>query len=654
MIRLRLFAFDDENIAAFEDALMKVHRHPGTKICVSPAGEKHERELKCDTLVEYTFSAPGHLTGDFMPKKGEQLRALGPDNVLDRVLQQTSKILRQGGFDIILLDNTVRSVIKGDTPDYGVNILLPVARETNPHAFIAIITGYPVIGDQHPEMLEKAFSNETKADIWLPKKAETLCDTLCSIILLVAKGKKDRERREALEPLDQQNREQLKEFKIPKGMVYESPIMAKTISDAVKGARSPDTHIFILGPSGVGKKHLTDTIIVNDPRGKNIPYERVNCSSLPKDEDNQIAYLFGYKSGDFTGATKDHPGFMRTVKGGNLCLDEIHCLLPRTQTILHDVIEHDGSCRDFKGRKYNVNVRIIAVSNIPHEELQTYLNHDFLARLRQWFVHIPSLNQRRDDTRKLADTFVKKKSKANKHKMIITADAIDFLLRVDWAKKDEVRGLENLIGNAFIRAKSDDLNQINTDCIKEAIGSLWPEETNSPEITDISNIPKKIAGDTWFSELDFGEIKKLCKDIWDKRNEAGESNILFRPPSKKDERGRNHPDMIPRVIEAERLSGSPEHYIKAVLALFWYFLKESKLQSEKPMDEFYKVFGFKGDGNFRGYLKNKSIGAKTSAYFPPMRKKTPFDPTDFYPYGPPDLYNDGLLLKQNGMFLDIG
>jgi DNA-binding NtrC family response regulator len=630
MIRLRLFAFDDENIAAFEDALMKVHRHPGTKICVSPAGEKHERELKCDTLVEYTFSAPGHLTEDFMPKD-EPLRALGPDNVVDRVLQQTSKILRQGGFDIILLDNTVRSVIKGDTPDYGVNKLLPVAREANPHAFIAIITGYPVIGDQHPEMLEKAFSNEAKADIWLPKKAETLCDTLCSIILLVAKGKKDRERREALEPLDQQNRAQLKEFKIPKGMVYESPIMAKTISDAVKGARSPDTHIFILGPSGAGKEHLADTIVVNDPRGKKIKFEKLNCSTLGKDENGQVSYFFGHKKGDYTGAISDHRGMMREVNGGNLFLNEIHTLSRRAQTMLHDAIEHDGECRDFKGRKYNVKVRIIAASNIPHEELRKYLNHDFLARLRQWFVHIPSLNQRRDDIRVLAEKFVQQKARANKDKMTIADDTIDFLLRVDWAKKDEVRGLENLIGNAFIRAKSDDLNQINTDCIKEAIRSLWPEETNSPEVIDISNIPNEITGDTWFSELDRDKLIKLCKDIWETKG-----GIIG-----------NKADNIPYQLTIRQEHA--DYYIRAVLAIFFEAHGRNKKVFSREL--FSKIFGFKeekpNENPLRGLLQRKH--KSNPEVFPKKETAETFQVSDLKADG----YNLNQL-KQNGIVLDIG
>jgi hypothetical protein len=68
---------------------------------------------------------------------------------------------------------------------------------------------------------------------------------------------------------------------------------------------------------------------------------------------------------------------------------------------------------------------------------------------------------------------------------------------------------------------------------------------------------------------------------------------------------------------------------------------------EVTKQKFYDIFGFKNDGTFRGYLKNKSTTKSTSMFFPIMREHVKG-------YGPPDLYLDGMLLKQNRIFLDIG
>ena len=144
-------------------------------------------------------------------------------------------------------------------------------------------------------------------------------------------------------------------------------------------------HIFLLGPSGAGKKHLIDVIRANDPRGPDAPWELLNCGGISKD--SHVAYLFGYEKGDFTGTSKSNMGSLRRANGGNLVLDEVHNLsVEAQQALLHAIDPEQGDAKDFGGRSYKVSVRVIAASNRKRSELKMALLPDFLERLWCWPV----------------------------------------------------------------------------------------------------------------------------------------------------------------------------------------------------------------------------------------------------------------------------
>jgi|CXWL01.1.fsa_nt_gi hypothetical protein len=186
MTHLRLFAFDDERIDPFHDGLLRIHKQAGTRIAVQAEGEADAAsQVQGDIIVMYTYAAPGSVGA---PPKEESPLRLGRPEVLPRVLDHAKRCLELGGYDIILLDNTLRGS-SGDLPDYGVDVLLPIARQGSPDAMIAIITGFRMIADERTDAIRRAFTGPAQADMWLPKLSESLCDTLCSIILLVARKK---------------------------------------------------------------------------------------------------------------------------------------------------------------------------------------------------------------------------------------------------------------------------------------------------------------------------------------------------------------------------------------------------------------------------------------------------------------------------------
>lgn len=360
--------------------------------------------------------------------------------------------------------------------------------------------------------------------------------------------------------------------KLPEYLVGQSESFMEAIK-LVWDVADTNASVRLIGETGVGKEVFARYIVESSKR-KNKPFIKIDCGSITNKELMPNEF-FGHVKGAFAGADKDKNGYLHKADKGTLFLDEIAELTLEMQVRLLRVIQEKTFYRVGKETEETIDIRLIVATNKGLEEMveKGEFREDLFYRINVYPVEIPSLRERREDIPLLAPYIINNKSKEIGKKVVIDEEALKLLENLDY--QGNIRDLENLIERVIIRSRD---GKITVELIKD---NYRPIKGNIKSSS--SDVGTK---GTWFSELDFGEIKKLCKDIWDKRNETGESNILFRSPSKKDGRGRNHPDEIPRVIKAECLSGSPEHYIKAVLALFWYFLKESKLQAEKPMDEF--------------------------------------------------------------------
>ena len=92
------------------------------------------------------------------------------------------------------------------------------------------------------------------------------------------------------------------------------------------------------------------------------PFEMLDLSSLP--EELQLAELFGWKKGAFTGAVRDNPGVIARAKGGTLFLDEIDNLSLRAQAgLLHVLEERSYRVLGDEGGERPADVRFIVGTN---------------------------------------------------------------------------------------------------------------------------------------------------------------------------------------------------------------------------------------------------------------------------------------------------
>src|SRR5262249_12504344 len=119
--------------------------------------------------------------------------------------------------------------------------------------------------------------------------------------------------------------------------------------------------------------------------------------------------LFGHVQGAFTGADKAAPGIFEQAHGGTVLLDEIGELAAGAQAALLRVLETKQLMRVGGDREISVDVRVIAAT---HRDLDAMVEagrfrQDLLYRLNTMIVRIPSLRERVDEIRPLAERFLK-------------------------------------------------------------------------------------------------------------------------------------------------------------------------------------------------------------------------------------------------------
>lgn len=429
------------------------------------------------------------------------------------------------------------------------------------------------------------------------------------------------------------------------GIIFKSDTMEEIIKLSLKSAASEAT-VLLRGESGVGKELFARLIHQNSLR-KHEKFIAKNIAAIP--DDKIELELFGYQGETFANAKKeDQPGLFWVVGKGTLLLDEIGDASPNLQAKLLRVIQEreftlQGPSQiplEFKGR-------LICATNRDLDKMcqEKSFREDLYYRINVVDIKIPPLREHREDIPLLANHFIEKISQKNgglysHHKLSSAAEEV--LKKYHWP--GNVRELENIIEKTLIVRVGPGRHQIDPTDIEfpkdheQKVHKKSDERKDSLTNEDEADCPREtIEEKLWFSELDKDQLIKLCGEIWET-----EGRIIWDKKNKK-----NHPDMIPEVIEAEVRHDQFGYYIRAVLAIFWCFFEESEKPPEVTKQKFYDIFGFKNDGTFRGYLKNKSTTKNTSMFFPIMREHVKG-------YGPPDLYLDGMLLKKNGIFLDIG
>lgn len=177
------------------------------------------------------------------------------------------------------------------------------------------------------------------------------------------------------------------------------------IKEMIEKVAPSDARVLITGGNGTGKELVAQSLHDNSGR-KDAPFVEVNCAAIPSELIE--SELFGHEKGAFTSAVKQKKGKFELASGGTLFLDEIGDMSASAQAkvlraLQENVIQRVGGEKDIK-----VNARVVAATNkdLRKEIDAGNFREDLYHRLAVILIHVPSLNDRRDDIPLLAEHFM--------------------------------------------------------------------------------------------------------------------------------------------------------------------------------------------------------------------------------------------------------
>ncbi len=227
----------------------------------------------------------------------------------------------------------------------------------------------------------------------------------------------------------------------------------KKVFELIKKVAKTDGTVLVTGRSGTGKELVARSIHYNSNRASN-KFIAINCGAIV--ETLFESELFGHKKGAFTGANMDKEGLFRIAHGGTIFLDEIseiplHLQVKLLRAIEEKEILHVGGTTQTK-----IDVRIISASNKSLHELveQGKFREDLFYRINIFEIHLPALEERKEDISLLVQHFMRKHSeRMGKLVRGVDNDVVRALMNHKW--KGQVRELENIIERALIFSEGE-------------------------------------------------------------------------------------------------------------------------------------------------------------------------------------------------------
>jgi two-component system nitrogen regulation response regulator NtrX len=230
-------------------------------------------------------------------------------------------------------------------------------------------------------------------------------------------------------------------------MIGESEGMGR-VKETINKVAPTDARVLITGENGVGKELVARRIhdLSNRAAG---PMVEVNCAAIPSELIE--SELFGHEKGSFTSAIKQRIGKFEQASGGTLFLDEIGDMSLDAQAKVLRALQEGKITRVGGEKEIKVDVRVLAATNknLMEEVEAKKFRLDLYHRLGVILIHVPSLNDRRDDIPALIDHFVKDISEEyNQPPKEVEPMAVTTLQKHNWT--GNIRELRNVVERLII------------------------------------------------------------------------------------------------------------------------------------------------------------------------------------------------------------
>lgn len=221
-----------------------------------------------------------------------------------------------------------------------------------------------------------------------------------------------------------------------------------------------EARVLINGANGTGKELVAHQIHEKSDRNK-MPLIEVNCAAIPSELIE--SELFGHVRGSFTGAHKDKAGKFELANRGTIFLDEIGDMSLSAQAKVLRALQEGKISRVGGDKEIKVDVRVIAATNkdLQKEISEGNFREDLYHRLAVIVIHVPSLNDRKEDIEELVVHFSEKINREQGRPTTkFNKNAIDELKKINWT--GNIRELRNVVERLIILGN----NPVTKDDIK--------------------------------------------------------------------------------------------------------------------------------------------------------------------------------------------
>jgi len=408
----------------------------------------------------------------------------------DKVLQQSVKqALEYHHFAVDVADNGREAVsrVYGEKYDLvvmdvnmpemdGIQALIEIKKH-DPSVIVLILTAYSNVSDAVKAVREGAYN-------YLEKPINA--DNLVALIKRALKARSMVETVGFSSPTLS-----IGETNSNDKFVGESNAMKK-VFDVISKLAKVTTPVLIRGESGTGKELVAKAIHYNSPR-KDEKFVTINCGAIPE---NLIeSELFGHEKGAFTGADQRKIGKFQFAEGGTIFLDEIGDISFGMQVKLLRVLQEKTFTPVGSNREIKVDVRIIAASHKPFEEMikDGSFREDLFYRLNVLPVYLPPLRERKTDIPHLVQHYIHYFNNVHNLRVRGVEDqAMEVLSNYSWP--GNIRELRNIIEHCFIMEGSDmiHVDSLPSVVFKDQKSNEVKNSHDDKNIIDLDEIQKSV------------------------------------------------------------------------------------------------------------------------------------------------------------------
>ncbi len=228
--------------------------------------------------------------------------------------------------------------------------------------------------------------------------------------------------------------------------------------------------VLIIGERGTGKELVAARLHYLSKRWQQ-EFLKINCAAF--NESLLESQLFGHEAGSFTGATKQQKGYFERADHGTLFLDELATTTMTVQEKILRVVEYGEFERLGGNKAVEINVRIVAATNVDLPELAAAgkFREDLLDRLAFDVITLPPLRERVEDIPILARHFAINmiKELGREYFPGFSKSAAAALREYDWP--GNIRELKNVVERSVYQC--DDVDQAVNDIVFDPFNSPY-------------------------------------------------------------------------------------------------------------------------------------------------------------------------------------